>query len=106
MTASNIVFANATTSTAQFGNTGERGYREHAEVTVLAYNEWNYLVVCKVDQKIGIATMRHRLNEDSVKGVYYCTNARDVSNPNWSVERSLDSLGYGDVDADLVRQYL
>ena len=101
-TAASSIIANVP-ATAQFGNPGERGYREHAQVIVLAYNQHNYLVVCNADQKIGIATAN---SDDEIAGAYYCTNARDVSNPNWSIERALDSLGYGDVSADLVRQYL
>lgn len=113
MTIATTVFATAFVSTAQMGNSFDtRGYREYQPVSVLASIKYSplgselFLVIDKEEKMIGVASKVDRVDQDDpIKGEYYCTNARRLSD-SWSVERALDSLGFGDVDADLVRQYL
>ncbi len=113
MTTSTTVFTTVVASTAQFGNSFDTsGYRENQPVTVLASIKYFplgselFLVIDKEQQMLGLATKVDAPDlDDPIHGQYYCTNARRVS-ATWSVERSLDSLGFKDVSADLVRQYL
>lgn len=113
MTTSTTVFAAAVISTAQFGNSFDtRGYREHQPITVVGSKKFSplgselFLIVDRNEQMLGIATKVDQPDTDEpVKGQYYCTNARRLSDA-WSVQRSLDSLGFGDVDVDFVYPYL
>ncbi len=113
MTASTTVFATAVSATAQFGNSFDTsGYREHHPVVVLAsmkhfpLGSELFLIVDAADQMLGIATKVDNVDqEDPIKGEYYCTNARRLSD-RWSVDRALNSLGFKEVDPDLIHQYL
>ncbi len=111
------IFTPAIKATAQFGKKSDAsGYRENQSIVVLASVRFiplgskvftdAFLIIDKSEQSLGYAVKVDTDDQNNgTKDQYYCTTSRQLSDI-WSVERSLRCLGFKEVDADLVRQYL